>query len=86
VKKKKLTAEELSASAWAAALADVPKKVDTVPPGWLTSEQISVQTKTKINSLRRHLAVLIKAGRAEQKTFRLKGPKMVRPTPHYRLK
>jgi hypothetical protein len=84
----KITADELTAAAWSAALAEVPKPVDIVPPGWLTSEQIAQQTKTNINSLRRQLPLLIKAGRCEMRVFRVLASrsKQLRRVPHYRLK
>lgn len=84
--KNKVTAEQLVAAAWNAALQDIPKPVDIVPEGWLTSEQIAEQTNTPKSSLRKSLTQLIKIGRCEQKMFRILLNKNVRPVPHYRLK
>jgi hypothetical protein len=86
VKNPKLTSDDLTAAAWAAALDDLPKAVDTVPPGWLTSQEISAQTGTPITTLRRFLVPLVQSGRCEMKKFRVLRAKNVRSMPHYRLK
>jgi hypothetical protein len=84
--KRELTAEALSAAAWIAALEDLPKPVDKVPPGWLTSFEISSQTGIALTTLRRSIAQLKKEGRCETKKFRILRDKNVRPIEHYRLK
>lgn len=84
--KKKVTAEDLAASAWAAALAQISTPVDVVPPGWQTTQQIAVKTKVPVPTLQQKLKRLVAAGQAEQKMFCIRLAKNTRPVPHYRLK
>lgn|GEM_PF-3547144 len=84
--KKKVTAEELAASAWAAALSQITTPVDIVPPGWQTIQQISAKTKVPVPTLQQKLKRLVASGKAERKMFRICLAKNTRPVPHYRLK
>ena len=84
--KGKITAEELSASAWAAALADtvVP---DTIPPGWLTSSEIGAMLDRSHSTVTRHISAAVAQGKCEMKKFRIaSGQRGVHPILHYRLK
>ncbi len=82
---KKITAEQLNASAWAAALA-APQTPDEVPPGYHTANQLADKLAKNRNSINRQLGELVKAGRAEVKKFRIQtGQRGLYPTPHYRL-
>jgi len=84
--KKKVTAEELAASAWAAALSQITTPVDIVPPGWQTIQQISAKTKVPVPTLQQKLKRLVASGKVERKMFRICLAKNTRPVPHYRLK
>lgn len=84
--KKKVTAEELAASAWAAALSQITTPVDIVPPGWQTIQQIAAKTKVPVPTLQQKLNRLVASGQAERKMFRIRLAKNTRPVPHYRLK
>ncbi len=81
---KKITAEQLNASAWAAALA-APLAPDIVPPGWHTIRELSKQLSTPRSSLCRRIHDAVAAGRCEVKSFRVVVGSFVRATPHYRL-
>ena len=84
--KKKVTAEDLAASAWAAALAQISTPVDVVPPGWQTIQHISAATRVPIPTLQQKLNRLWASGKAERKMFRVRLAKNTRPVPHYKLK
>ena len=84
--KKKVTAEELAASAWAAALSQITTPTDVVPPGWETIQQIAHKTKVPVPTLQQKLKRLVSSGQAELKMFRIRLAKNTRPVPHYRLK
>jgi hypothetical protein len=84
--KKKVTAEDLAASAWAAALAQITAPADVVPPGWQTAQQIATKTKVPVATLQQKLKRLVEGGQAERKAFRVRLAKQTRPVPHYRLK
>jgi hypothetical protein len=84
--KKKITAEDLTASAWAAALAAVMPLTEPVPEGWFTILQLSKKTKTAVPTLQTKMRHLVSEGKAERKNFRIKLLTNVRPVPHYRLK
>lgn len=84
--KKKVTAEDLAASAWAAALAQISTPVDVVPLGWQTIQQIAAKTKIPVPTLQQKLKRLVSSGQAERKMFRIRLAKNTRPVPHYRLK
>ena len=82
---RKPTAEDLVASAWAAALAQTAAQADVVPPEWKTAQQISAKTKTPVPTLQQKLKRLLAAGEVERKLFRVRLAKHTRPVPHYRL-
>ena len=84
--KKKVTAEDLAASAWAAALSQISTPVDVVPPGWQTTQQIAAKTKVPVATLQQKLKRLVASGQAEQKMFCIRLAKNTRPVPHYCLK
>ena len=84
--KKRVTAEQLAASAWAAALSQITTPVDIVPHGWQTIQQISDKTKIPVPTLQQKLNRLVSSGQAERKMFRIRLAKNTRPVPHYRLK
>ena len=83
--KNKITAEDLQASAWAAALA--PKVVqDEVPSGWHSVKQLSAKLGRPRSSLNRLLQDALADGRCEMQDFRVAAGRLVRKVPHYRLK
>jgi response regulator of citrate/malate metabolism len=73
-------------AAWCAVLAEVTAPVDTVPPGWFTAKQIADSQKCSEVRTRARIGSLLKAGKIEQRVFRVNLGKIVRPCPHYRLK
>lgn len=82
---KKVTSEQLVASAWCAALATL-RAADKVPPGWHTSRELCAmlgKSETRLNELLRRAMA---AGRCEKRQFRIESAGTVRPVPHYRLK
>lgn len=82
--KKKVTAESLVASAWAAAL--VPQEADKVPADWLTCAELADKLGKTKDTVSGQLSVAVKAGRAEMQKFRVMTNRGVYPIPHYRLK
>lgn len=81
----KLTAEQIEASAWAAALA--PKMVeDKIPPGWFTTKQIAKKLGKPRSSVQRDVFAAVDAGRCEVKSFRVCVGAFARATRHYKLK
>jgi AraC-like DNA-binding protein len=83
--KKKLTAEDLEASAWAAAVA--PRIIqDEVPSGWYTIKQLSVKLGKSRSSLNRLLQDALADGRCEMRDFRVASGRLVRKVPHYHPK
>jgi len=85
VKKAKLTAEQIEASAWAAGLA-APVAIDEVPPGWLTVKQVANKLKKAHSTTGYLVARAVAEGRAEKQSFRITSGQVTRPVPHYRLK
>ena len=83
--KAKVTAEQLNASAWAAALMS-PLVSDQVPPGYHTIRELSKQLGTPRSSLCRRLHDAVAAGRCEVQRFRVVVGSFVRASPHYKLK
>ena len=82
--KAKVTAEQLNASAWAAALAS-PATPDTVPPGWHTAKELSAMLGKAGPTIGSMLTRAIAEGRCERKDFRVVSGQVTRPIPHYRL-
>lgn len=83
--KKKFTAEQIEAAAWAAALA-TEVTTDEVPSGWLTAKQIATKTGKAGSTIGTQLCRAVNEGRCERKSFRVKTGDFVRLVPHYRLK
>jgi hypothetical protein len=83
--KRPLTAEQIAAAAWAAALA-TPKQVDEVPEGWLTPKEIAAKLGKATPTVGAMLCRAVAEGRCERKTFRITSGSVTRPIPHYRLK
>ena len=81
---KKITAEQLNASAWAAALA-APQTPDEVPPGWHTAKQLAAALGKAGPTIGTMLCRAVAEGRAEKKSFRITTGQVTRPIPHYRL-
>jgi hypothetical protein len=79
----KLTAEQLEASAWAAALAS-PVAPDVVPPGWLTTREIAAKLGKSDSTVGTQLARAVREGRAKRQNFRIHNAGTVRPVPHYK--
>jgi hypothetical protein len=82
--KKKITAEKLAASAWAAALTTTIAS-DKVPPGWQTTRELSLllgKSDTRVGEMLREA---LRAGKCERQMFRIPTAGTVRPVPHYRL-
>ena len=82
---KRVTAEQLVASAWAAALA--PKiEPDVVPSGWHTAIELGKLLGKDRSTITALMQTALREGRAEVKKFRVpSGQRGIYPTPHYRL-
>jgi hypothetical protein len=85
MKRAKLTAEQIEASAWAAALAS-PIITDTVPPNWHTSRELSKRLGKSESRMSELLHAALAAGKCERKEFRINLNGRSRPVPHYKLK
>jgi hypothetical protein len=85
MKRAKVTAEQLEASAWAAALA-TPVVVDEVPPGWVTARDLMGKLGKAESTIGKLLHRAVRDGRAERQDFRVAINGATRPIPHYRLK
>lgn len=82
---KNVTAEQLEASAWAAALSTTAAQ-DTVPPGWHTARELCALLKKSNTRVGELLSEAVRQGRCERKDFRVAAAGTVRPVPHYKLK
>jgi hypothetical protein len=82
--KSRATAEQLEASAWAAALA-TPTITDTVPEGWHTAREIASRLSKGGSTIGALLCRAVREGRAERQMFRITSGQVTRPIPHYRL-
>ena len=82
---KKITAEDLALSAWAAALAEIVTPADVVPLGWMTAQGLADTLNVPKSTLQQRLSRLLATGKAERKMFRVKLLKNTRPVVHYRL-
>lgn len=82
--KRKVTAEQLQNSAWAAALAS-PLIADTVPPGWLTTREIAAKLGKSDSTVGTLLCRAVREGRAQRQSFRIPAAGTVRPVPHYKV-
>jgi hypothetical protein len=83
--KGKVTAEELNASAWAAALAS-PKVGDKVPPGWHTTRELCAMLGKSDTRVGEMLREAVASGKCERREFRIAAAGTVRAVPHYKLK
>ena len=83
MKRAKLTAEQIEASAWAAALASSIVQ-NVVPPGWFTTRQLAEKLNTPLPTMGRLLSESVAAGRCEVEKFRVTTGSVTRPVPHYR--
>jgi response regulator of citrate/malate metabolism len=83
MRKSKITAEQLNASAWAAALVS-PILQDKVPPGWFTTKTLADQLGKTRPTMTRLLADAVANGRCEVQRFRITTGSVTRPVPHYR--
>lgn len=81
----KVTAEQLNASAWAAALAS-PLVPDKVPPGWHTSRELRQRLGKSESRMHELLRAAVDAGKCERKEYRVISGGVTRPVPHYKLK
>ena len=84
MKKKVVTADELVASAWAAALAS-PTVPDKVPSGWHTCRELSKRLGKSDSRMGELLRAAIERGACERKEFRIPAAGTTRPVPHYKL-
>lgn len=84
MKKKIVTADELVASAWCAALASRPV-TDAVPPGWFTIKQLSDKLRKPRPTICRLVSEATAAGRCETARYRVTTGSVTRPTAHYKL-
>jgi hypothetical protein len=85
MKRAKVTAEQLEASAWAAALA-TPVVVDEVPPGWVTARDLMHKLGKAESTIGKLLHRAVRDGRAERQDFRIVIGNATRPIPHYKLR
>jgi hypothetical protein len=83
--KKQPTAEQLEASAWAAALS-TPTLEDAVPPGWLTARDLAAKLGKAESTMNHQLCRAVRENRAERQEFRIVSGAVCRPVPHYKLK
>jgi len=59
-------------------------RVDVVPKGWKTSEQLAKEINRSLSQTRKLLLQARKAGLIEEKTFRIKCGKVIYPIKHCR--
>lgn len=83
---KRVTAEQLTESAWKAALAAPTIETDEVPDDWKTALQLAEITGRERSTVTNRMSLLVRQGKAEMKRFRVMTGRGVYPTPHYRLK
>ena len=83
--KKKVTAEDLVASAWCAALA-CEKVGDKVPPGWHTTRELCAMLGKSDTTVGAMLREAVANGKCERREFRIAAANTVRGVPHYKLK
>ncbi len=84
--KNKITAEQLAASAWKAALAAPTIETEEVPEDWKTALQLAEITGRERSTINNRMSLLVRQGKAEMRRFRVMTGRGVYPTPHYRLK
>lgn len=81
--RKKVTAEQLEAAAWEAALRP-PEIIDEVPAGWLTAKALAKKLGKANSTIGTLIARSVESGRIKRKDFRIRVGTLVRLTPHYR--
>lgn len=78
---------KITMSEWTKALDEMKVQAETVPKGFKTIWQIVEDEGTGYDRVRRLVGSLVKAGRAEVRSFKIKsGARAAYPVPHYRLK
>jgi hypothetical protein len=82
--KKKVTAEALSASAWAAALV-TPMASDVVPAGWKTTREVAAELGKSYSYTGKLLSDAVIGGRCQRQLFRICVNGRSRAVPHYKL-
>lgn len=82
--RKNVTAEKLTASAWAAAL-NATIVSDKVPAGWHTARELSEMIGRSSTRTFEMLQKALRQGKCERREFRIPAAGTVRPVPHYRL-
>lgn len=86
MKSSKFKKEELEASAWRAAFAKISKnKVDVIPPGWHTPDQIAEKLGFCNETAMQKCRDMAKSGMVERKDFNVQWGNVIRARPHYRL-
>ena len=71
---------------WCAVLSSVAARVDEVPPGWFTANQIAKAKGKSADHVRDLVRALRREGRAEARKFRVKLGQRIQSTTQYRLK
>lgn len=84
MKNKKVTAEQIEAAAWAAAL-HTQVTAEDVPHGWHTTVEIAKKLNKSASTTGRLLLTAMRAGKCERKIYRVNCGSSVRPVPHYKL-
>lgn len=86
MKSSKFRQEDLEASAWRAAFANVTKnKVDVIPPGWHSPDQIAEKLGICKEVAMHKCREMAKSGMVERKDFNVQWGSVVRARPFYRL-
>lgn len=80
---KKVTAEQLEAAAWEAALRE-PEILDEVPAGWLTAKALAQKLGKAPSTIGTLIARGVESGRIKRRDFRIRVGAFARMTPHYR--
>jgi len=74
-------------SQWLAALAETLKQeIEIVPKGWVTANDAAVIFDKSESHTKRLLYAMVRAGKVDVKSFRIRTASQVRKIPHYRLK
>ena len=79
----------MSANQWLKAIASASQsRIDKVPKGWFTRDQISQKIKKGSTSTRDYIRKLLQQGKAERQDFYIyiKARKTSTPIPHYKIK
>ncbi len=79
----------LKLDSWEKALAEaMGAQAETVPKGWITVRTFAekILNGTPISTAQKKMRLLMNAGKAESKTYRIKTELKIVAVPHYRLK